>query len=126
MDWEREPRGRAYGDLAVLMDLLHNVNLTCDCRDSWQWNLAKDGKFKVKDLSHMVNDLSHQMICSSQETVWNKVVPKKETYDNILHGGSDSNTTLGYLWQLVTWVTVYTIWKERNYRVFSMIVASIN
>ncbi|GKB69914.1 putative RNA-directed DNA polymerase [Tanacetum coccineum] len=77
MDWEREPRGRACGDLAVLMDLLHSVNRTCDCRDSWQWNRAEDGKFKVKDLSHMVDDLSLQVIGSSQEMVWNKLVPKK-------------------------------------------------
>nr|GEW96562.1 RNA-directed DNA polymerase, eukaryota [Tanacetum cinerariifolium] len=62
MDWEREPRGRACGDLAVLMDLLYSVNLTCDCRDPWQWNRAEDGKFKVKDLSHMVDDLSLQVI----------------------------------------------------------------
>ncbi|PWA80255.1 reverse transcriptase domain, Reverse transcriptase zinc-binding domain protein [Artemisia annua] len=194
-DWVREPRGRACGDLAVLMDLLHTVNLTRDCRDSWHWNLAEDGKFKVKDLSLMVDDLC-LVVGANQETVWNKIVPKKvnifiwralngripvrvelnnrgidldsvlcpccgdnvETYDHILvncnvamsvwekifnwwrkgavnafsvsdmlqHGRSDSNSTSGSLWQIVTWVTAYMIWKERNSRVFSAKVASIN
>nr|GEU70579.1 RNA-directed DNA polymerase, eukaryota, reverse transcriptase zinc-binding domain protein [Tanacetum cinerariifolium] len=35
LDWVREPRKKACGDLPVLMDLLYNVNLTSDCRDSW-------------------------------------------------------------------------------------------
>ena len=55
------------------MDLLHNVNITRDCRDSWHWNLVEDGKFKVKELSHMVDDLTLQVAGSNQETVWNKL-----------------------------------------------------
>nr|GEW91790.1 reverse transcriptase domain, reverse transcriptase zinc-binding domain protein [Tanacetum cinerariifolium] len=39
-------------------------------KDRWigNWNRAEDGKFKVKDLSHMVDDLSFQVIGSRQET----------------------------------------------------------
>lgn len=69
----REPRGRAYGDLALLMDLLHNGNVTCDCRDSWPWNLVEDDKFKVKDLFHMVDDLSLQVVVSNKEKIFHMV-----------------------------------------------------
>ncbi|GJR51531.1 hypothetical protein Tco_1402052 [Tanacetum coccineum] len=58
-DWVKEPRGRACGDVAELTELLQNVILTPNCRDSWRWNLTQDedGNFKVKDLAFMVDDV---------------------------------------------------------------------
>lgn len=39
-----------------LINLLTNVNLPPDRRDTWRWNLSEDGVFTVKDLTSIVED----------------------------------------------------------------------
>nr|GEW09584.1 RNA-directed DNA polymerase, eukaryota, reverse transcriptase zinc-binding domain protein [Tanacetum cinerariifolium] len=46
-------------------------------RDRWRWTLSEDGEFKVKDLSSMVDDKILHVESGGQETLWNKLVPKK-------------------------------------------------
>ncbi|GJY77619.1 reverse transcriptase domain, reverse transcriptase zinc-binding domain protein [Tanacetum coccineum] len=78
-DWVKEPRGRACGDVAELTKHLQNVILTPNCRDSWHWNLTQDedGNFKVKDLAFMVDNVCLSMGNTTEETLWNKLAPKK-------------------------------------------------
>ena len=76
-DWVREPRGRASGDVVELTRLLQNVILSLDCRDSWRWNLSEDCNFKVKYLAFMVDDVCLRVGNTTQETLWNKLAPKR-------------------------------------------------
>ncbi|GKB65405.1 RNA-directed DNA polymerase, eukaryota, reverse transcriptase zinc-binding domain protein [Tanacetum coccineum] len=41
------------------------------------WKLSEDGDFKVKELSRLIEDKIHQVENDAQETLWNKLVPKK-------------------------------------------------
>ncbi|GJR39359.1 reverse transcriptase domain, reverse transcriptase zinc-binding domain protein [Tanacetum coccineum] len=59
-------------------------------RDSWHWNLTQDedGNFKVKDLAFMVDDVCLSVGNTTQETLWNKLAPKKVNVFvwRVLHG----------------------------------------
>ncbi|GKF50057.1 RNA-directed DNA polymerase, eukaryota, reverse transcriptase zinc-binding domain protein [Tanacetum coccineum] len=48
-----------------------------DCRDRWKWTLQENGVFTVKELSRMVEEKTLRIESGSQETIWNKLVPKK-------------------------------------------------
>lgn len=52
-----------------LINLLTNVNLSPDHRDTWRWNLSDDGIYTVKDLTSIVED---QLINGNngQQTDW--------------------------------------------------------
>ncbi|GJX49792.1 RNA-directed DNA polymerase, eukaryota, reverse transcriptase zinc-binding domain protein [Tanacetum coccineum] len=41
------------------------------------WKLSEDGDFKVKELSRLIEDKILQVENDAQETLWNKLVPKK-------------------------------------------------
>ena len=163
----------------------------------WRWLLEDDGRFTVKTLSKIVDNKYLHEEGSSQETVWNKIVPKKvnifiwralkrrlpvrseldkrgidldtilcpccndtiETIDHCLvscnmasdiwekvflwwkigpfhafsinevfrHCGNETMPNqMRNLWKIVTWVTGYHIWKERNNRVFRAKISSLN
>ncbi|GKD29268.1 RNA-directed DNA polymerase, eukaryota, reverse transcriptase zinc-binding domain protein [Tanacetum coccineum] len=84
----RDPRGRAYGDVVELTNLLQNVTLSLNCMDSWLWNLSEDGNFNVKDLAFMVYDICLHVGNTTQKTLWNKLAPKKVNVFiwRVLHG----------------------------------------
>ncbi|GJV40502.1 RNA-directed DNA polymerase, eukaryota, reverse transcriptase zinc-binding domain protein [Tanacetum coccineum] len=46
-------------------------------RVQWRWALKEDGKFAVKDLARLVDDIWLQTERSGHETMWNNLVPKK-------------------------------------------------
>ncbi|GJU01801.1 hypothetical protein Tco_1112139 [Tanacetum coccineum] len=46
-------------------------------RDRWRWTLCEDGEFKVKDLSRLIEEKILHVETGTQETLWNKLVPKK-------------------------------------------------
>lgn len=48
-----------------------------NCRDRWRWSLGEDGEFKVKELSRRIEEKLLLSDSGSQETLWNKLVPKK-------------------------------------------------
>ncbi|GJW46396.1 hypothetical protein Tco_0078042 [Tanacetum coccineum] len=45
--------------------------------DRWRWTLCEDGEFKVKDLSRLIEEKILHVETGTQETLWNKLVPKK-------------------------------------------------
>ena len=180
-----------------MVGILNTITLSQDCSDRWRWTLNKEEKFVVKDLSRLVDEKWLQVNGSSQETMWNKLVPNRVNIfvwralkgrlpvrseldkrginlhtllcpccdDNVetinhsllfcnmawsiwvkifdwLKGGNVDVFTIGDMfrhngfrsqsienrewWQVVTWVTGYFIWKERNNRVFNNKVTSVN
>ncbi|GJT93110.1 hypothetical protein Tco_1081955 [Tanacetum coccineum] len=76
-EWVRELRGRACRDFNDLTNLLQNVVIDMDCRDRWKWTLQENGVFTVKELSRMVEEKTLRIESGCQETIWNKLVPKK-------------------------------------------------
>ncbi|GKA84297.1 putative RNA-directed DNA polymerase, eukaryota, reverse transcriptase zinc-binding domain protein [Tanacetum coccineum] len=46
-------------------------------RDRWRWTLCEDGEFKVKDLSRLIEEKILHVESGMQETLWNKLVPRK-------------------------------------------------
>ncbi|GJV50850.1 RNA-directed DNA polymerase, eukaryota, reverse transcriptase zinc-binding domain protein, partial [Tanacetum coccineum] len=56
---------------------LQNVVVSLDCRDRWMWTLFDDEEFKVKNLSRLIEEKILQVESRAQETLWNKLVPKK-------------------------------------------------
>ena len=76
-DWGRNIRGRVCKELDDLVSLLRSVVVSIDCRDRWRWTLSDDGEFKVKELSSLVEDKILHVESGRQETLWNKLVPKK-------------------------------------------------
>ncbi|GJR69622.1 transposon TX1 [Tanacetum coccineum] len=54
-----------------------HFKLSHDCRDQWRWALNEDGKFAVKDLARLVDEIWLQTDRSGEETMWNNLAPKK-------------------------------------------------
>ncbi|GJZ76660.1 reverse transcriptase domain, reverse transcriptase zinc-binding domain protein [Tanacetum coccineum] len=50
---------------------------SCVGVDQWRWSLGGDGDFKVKDLSSIIEEKILPSESGGQETLWNKLVPKK-------------------------------------------------
>ncbi|GKC73819.1 RNA-directed DNA polymerase, eukaryota, reverse transcriptase zinc-binding domain protein [Tanacetum coccineum] len=76
-DWGRNIRGRVCKELDDLVYVLQNVVISNNCRDRWRWTLFDDGEFKVKDLTGLTEDKILHVESGGQETLWNKLVPKK-------------------------------------------------
>ncbi|GJY96661.1 reverse transcriptase domain, reverse transcriptase zinc-binding domain protein [Tanacetum coccineum] len=76
-DWIREIRCRINKELEELLGVLQNVIILNDYRDKWRWTLGEDRKFTVKDLSRLVEEKIIHADSGGQETLWNKLVPKK-------------------------------------------------
>ncbi|GKC82779.1 RNA-directed DNA polymerase, eukaryota, reverse transcriptase zinc-binding domain protein, partial [Tanacetum coccineum] len=76
-DWRREPRGRGEGERMELLNCLTNVIMSPTCRDTWKWNLSDDGDFTVKELTAIIQDQSTIERQSNQETIWNRLAPRK-------------------------------------------------
>ncbi|GJR85663.1 reverse transcriptase domain, reverse transcriptase zinc-binding domain protein [Tanacetum coccineum] len=76
-DWVRNIRGRVCSDFEELLGVLQNIVISIDCRDKWRWTLNGDGDFSVKDLSRLVEEKILDVERGGQETIWNKLVPKK-------------------------------------------------
>ncbi|GJZ33378.1 hypothetical protein Tco_0578814 [Tanacetum coccineum] len=75
--WVREPRGRGCSELEDLVGILSSITLSHDCRDQWRWALNEDGKFAVKDLARLVDEIWLQTNRSGEETMWNNLAPTK-------------------------------------------------
>ncbi|GKC73394.1 glutathione S-transferase T3-like protein [Tanacetum coccineum] len=76
--WVRNPRGRGEGELIELTTLINFFvpNMLQD--DSWRWLLdANDGRFTVKMLRELIDEKILHSTDGSQETKWNKAVPRK-------------------------------------------------
>ena len=59
------------------LDALQHVVMSNNCRDHWKWAIGEDGKFMVKELSRLIEDKILVSDNGAQETLWNKLVPKK-------------------------------------------------
>ncbi|GJR57351.1 RNA-directed DNA polymerase, eukaryota, reverse transcriptase zinc-binding domain protein [Tanacetum coccineum] len=77
LDWGRSIRGRACKELDYLVSVLQNVVVSTNCRDKLRWTTFEDGEFKVKDLLRLIEDKVLQVESGAQETIWNKLVPKR-------------------------------------------------
>ncbi|GKC31652.1 hypothetical protein Tco_1038946 [Tanacetum coccineum] len=67
--------GRAHKDYDELLEMLQNDVVSNNCRDQWRWALDDDDKFKVKELTRLIEKILH-VKSGGQETLWNKLVPK--------------------------------------------------
>ena len=79
-DWSRSIRGRVSKELEDLVSALQYVVVSNNCRDRWRWTLFDDGEFKVKDLSRMIEEKILHVESGAQETLLNKLVPKRLTF----------------------------------------------
>nr|GEX79581.1 reverse transcriptase domain, reverse transcriptase zinc-binding domain protein [Tanacetum cinerariifolium] len=70
-------RGGVCKELDDLVDALQNVVISNNCRDRWKWTIFDNGEFKDKDLSRMVGEKILHVESGGQETIRNKLVPKK-------------------------------------------------
>ncbi|GKD55017.1 hypothetical protein Tco_1288404, partial [Tanacetum coccineum] len=90
---------RALGDVDELLGVLHNIVVSTNCRDIWRWSLHDSGNFSVKVLTRMIEEKTLALDSSRQETMWNKLVPKKETQTGVFGTagafGSRVSTTAG-------------------------------
>ncbi|GJS73367.1 reverse transcriptase domain, reverse transcriptase zinc-binding domain protein [Tanacetum coccineum] len=75
--WVRNLRGRVCKDFEELQELLHNVVIKFDCRDSWRWTLKENGDFAVRELSKLVKEKTLSVDSGGESTIWNKWVQKK-------------------------------------------------
>ena len=69
--------GRVCKEYEDFIDVLRNVSVSNACRDRWRWTLGEDGEFKVKDLTCLIEEKILQVESGGQDTLWNKLVPKK-------------------------------------------------
>ncbi|GKD51601.1 reverse transcriptase domain, reverse transcriptase zinc-binding domain protein [Tanacetum coccineum] len=76
-DWIRDIRGRVGNELGELVGVLQNVVISNNCRDRWRWRIFEEGIFTVKELSSLIEEKILHVEGDSQETLWNKLVPKK-------------------------------------------------
>ena len=76
-DWVRNIRGRVSKELEELIGVLQHVLISNNCRDHWKWSLGEDGEFTVKELSRLIEEKILELDIGGQETIWNKLVPKK-------------------------------------------------
>ncbi|GKB15146.1 transposon TX1, partial [Tanacetum coccineum] len=53
-------------------------------RDIWRWSLHDSGNFSVKVLTRMIEEKTLALDSSRQETMWNKLVPKKAVVPGFL------------------------------------------
>ncbi|GKD86396.1 reverse transcriptase domain, reverse transcriptase zinc-binding domain protein, partial [Tanacetum coccineum] len=76
-DWVRTIRGRVSREYEDLIGVLQHVVIVNNCRDRWRWSLVEDGEFTVKELSKLIEENILISDVGGQETLWNKLVPKK-------------------------------------------------
>ncbi|GKD52396.1 reverse transcriptase domain, reverse transcriptase zinc-binding domain protein, partial [Tanacetum coccineum] len=76
-DWVRNIRGRVCKELEDLLGALKHVVVSNNCRDQWRWSLDEEGEFTVKVLSRLIEEKILLSNNGDQETLWNKLVPKK-------------------------------------------------
>ncbi|GKB76561.1 hypothetical protein Tco_0943456, partial [Tanacetum coccineum] len=76
-DWVRSITGRVSKEFEDLLCVLQHVVVSNNYRDRWRWALDEDGEFTIKDLSRLIEDKILRSDNGCQETVWNKLVPKK-------------------------------------------------
>ncbi|GKA00213.1 ribonuclease H-like domain-containing protein [Tanacetum coccineum] len=60
-----------------LVGALQTALVSHNCKDRWRWTIFDDGEFKVKELSRMIEEKILFVEHRTQETLWNKLVPKK-------------------------------------------------
>ena len=65
------------GELLELQNLVANVSLNQNKRDTWRCSLEANGEFSVKSLSKWVEDRSLSGVSSSTQTLWSKIIPRK-------------------------------------------------
>ncbi|GJX60145.1 reverse transcriptase domain, reverse transcriptase zinc-binding domain protein [Tanacetum coccineum] len=74
---DRNIRGRVSKEFDDLTAVLQNVSVSNNCRERWRWAQVEDGVFKVKELTRLVEEKILHVESGGQETIWNKLVPKK-------------------------------------------------
>ncbi|GJS10798.1 nucleotide-binding alpha-beta plait domain-containing protein [Tanacetum coccineum] len=76
-DWVRDIRGRVSREFEELVGVVQDIVVHSNCRDKWRWTLDVDGEFTVKELDRLVEEKILHTDSGGQETIWNKLVPKK-------------------------------------------------
>ncbi|XP_071687180.1 uncharacterized protein [Rutidosis leptorrhynchoides] len=79
--WVREPSGCAGGELQSLSELIKDVVLNAEKKDSWRWTLSSNGVFTTSGLATLINS---RLLTSSNmngETLHNNLVPKSGELD---------------------------------------------
>ncbi|GKB63320.1 reverse transcriptase domain, reverse transcriptase zinc-binding domain protein [Tanacetum coccineum] len=148
-EWVKSLRCRVCKDLDELKNILQSVVISNDCRDRWKWMLHEGGNFTVKELSRLVEEKILRSESSFQETLWNKLVPKKVNIfiwralkgripvrEELDKRGIDLDTLLSPCYDsmvescthclvlcnlaMSVWEKIFKWWKVRNVNAFSI------
>ncbi|PWA93476.1 RNA-directed DNA polymerase, eukaryota, Reverse transcriptase zinc-binding domain protein [Artemisia annua] len=76
-DWNRQPSGRADGDLTKLVTDLNGFTLDEAQDDRWEWTLTSSRKFTVASLCHAIQLKMNLNDASAPPFTWNSWVPRK-------------------------------------------------
>ncbi|GKC55652.1 hypothetical protein Tco_1083250 [Tanacetum coccineum] len=75
--WRIPLRGRTVDDLVQMVDIISNVSFSSDSVDKWVWNSDVSGMFKVKVLSHNIQNSAYSDYTIGKHDVWNSWIPRK-------------------------------------------------
>ncbi|GKC99720.1 reverse transcriptase domain, reverse transcriptase zinc-binding domain protein [Tanacetum coccineum] len=125
-EWVKSLRCRVCKDLDELKNILQSVVISIDCRDRWKETLHEGGNFTVKELSRLVEEKILRLESGFQETLWNKLVPKKVNIFiwRALKGRIpmreelDKRHRFGYV--TIVWEKIFKWWKVGNINAFSI------
>ncbi|XP_071694715.1 uncharacterized protein [Rutidosis leptorrhynchoides] len=76
-EWIRSPTGRTLSELQDLSSRIASYGFNNSGRDSCSWILSHNGIFTVKSLSHLIDCQLLGEYINNNETMRNKLVPKK-------------------------------------------------
>nr|GEW74581.1 hypothetical protein [Tanacetum cinerariifolium] len=116
-DWACHVRGRTRGEALELQNLVENVSLNRNRKDSWRCSLDGNGEFSVKSLSKWVEDMSISGVTGSSQTLWPKIIPRKCGECRSLYGPMRKcSKSLGVDFCLVGYVDRFTIGEILKHR----------
>lgn len=75
--WRIPIRGKAVDDLSNMIDLIGNYSFSSDDGDKWVWNSDGSVNFKVKVLSHLIQNSYYSDCAIGEHHVWNSLIPRK-------------------------------------------------
>ncbi|GJU40757.1 RNA-directed DNA polymerase, eukaryota, reverse transcriptase zinc-binding domain protein [Tanacetum coccineum] len=78
-EWRLPPSGRALNDIASLISTIGNLTVLSNeaAPESWSWSMDSSGKFKVKTLSRIIQNIMLSDSVIDEHHVWNSWVPRK-------------------------------------------------
>nr|GEX60654.1 RNA-directed DNA polymerase, eukaryota, reverse transcriptase zinc-binding domain protein [Tanacetum cinerariifolium] len=78
-EWRLPPRGRVLDDIDSLISLIGNLVLSTNVTEpeTWNWSMDSSGKFKVKTLMKMVQNIMLSDSILGDHHIWNSWVPRK-------------------------------------------------